>query len=44
MVAERAQRAADRKNTSKLRKQLPQFYSANAANSHNTTKKETRCK
>ncbi len=37
-VTERAQRAANRKNTCKLRKQLPQFYNAHAANAHNTTK------
>ncbi len=40
-VAKRAQRAANRKNTCKLRKQLPQFYNAHTANAHNTTKKET---
>ncbi len=39
-VAERAQRAANRKNTCKWRKQLPQFYNAHAANAHNTTKKK----
>ncbi len=44
MVAERAQCAANRKNTCKLRKQLPQFYNAHAENAHNTTKKETSCK
>ncbi len=39
-VAERAQCAANRKkNTFKLRKQLPQFYNAHASNAHNTTKK-----
>ncbi len=38
-VAERAQRAANRKkNPCKLRKPLPQFYNAHAANAHNTTK------
>ncbi len=39
MVAERAQCAANRKNTCKLRKQLPNFYNARAANAHYTTKK-----
>ncbi len=43
-LAERAQRAATSENTCKLRKQLPQFDNAHAANAHNTTKKETRCK
>ncbi len=38
-VAERAQRAANRKNICKLRKPLPKFYNAHAANAHNTTKK-----
>ncbi len=38
MVAERAQRTANRKNTCKLRKQLCQFYNTCAANAHNTTK------
>ncbi len=38
-VAERAQRAANRKNTCKFIKQLPQFYNAHASNAHNTTKK-----
>ncbi len=38
-VAERAQRAANRKNTCKLRKRLPQFDNTHAANAHNTTKK-----
>ncbi len=39
-VAERAQCPANRKNTCKLRKQLPQFYNTHAANAHNTTKKK----
>ncbi len=38
-VAERAQHAANIKNTSNLRKQLWQFYNTRAANAHNTTKK-----
>ncbi len=38
-MAERAQRPANRKNTCKLRKQLPQFYNARAAKAHDTTKK-----
>ncbi len=38
-VAERAQCATNRKNTCKLRKQLPNFYNARAANAHYTTKK-----
>ncbi len=37
-MAERAQRAANRKNTCKLRKQLRQFYNTRAPNAHNTTK------
>ncbi len=44
MVAERAQRAANRKSTCELRKQLHQFYNPRAANAHNTTNKETHCK
>ncbi len=41
-VAERAQPAANRKNTCKLRKQLHQFYNTRAANAHDTkTNKET---
>ncbi len=32
------------KNTYKLRKRFRQFDNAHAANAHNTTKKETRCK
>ncbi len=35
---ERAQRTANRKNTYKLSKQLPQFYNARAANAHNSNK------
>ncbi len=38
-VVERAQRTANRKYTCKLRKQLPQFYNADAATAHNTTTK-----
>ncbi len=38
MVAERDQRAANRKNTRKLRKHLHQFDNTCAANAHNTTK------
>ncbi len=38
-VAERAQCATNRKNTCKLRKQLPNFFNARAANAHYTTKK-----
>ncbi len=38
-VAERAQRAANRKNTCKLRKHFRQFDNTHAANAHNTTKK-----
>ncbi len=37
-MAERAQRAANRKNTCKLRKQLHQFYNTCTANAPNTTK------
>ncbi len=37
-VAERAQRAAKRKNACKLRKQLHQFDNIRAANAHNTNK------
>ncbi len=37
-VAERAQCTANRKNTSKLRKQLHQFDNTCATNTHNTTK------
>ncbi len=42
--AERAQRAENRKNTCKLRKQLPQFYNTHTSNAHNTTKKRNRKK
>ncbi len=38
-VAERAQHAANIKNTKNVRKQLWQFYNTRAANAHNTTKK-----
>ncbi len=34
-----AQRAATSENTSKLRKQLPQFDNTHAANAQNTTQK-----
>ncbi len=39
-MAERAQRAANRKNTCKLRKQLPQFDNTHTVNAHNTSKKK----
>ncbi len=39
-VAERAQRAANRKNTCKLRKRLPQFDNTHAANTHNRNSKK----
>ncbi len=38
-VAERAQRAANRKNTCKLRKHFRQFDNAHAVKAHNTLKK-----
>ncbi len=40
-VAERAQHAATSENTCKLRKQLPKFDNAHAANAHNTTQKRS---
>ncbi len=41
MVAEKAQLAANRKNSCKLRKQLHQFDNTHAANAHNTTKQRS---